>query len=144
MALGLKTCLYIPQTDHDEPSAANVAERLSEGVCLSSPVQDRHQPPTPTSPSSGILLSRSGRKSSKVCSFCRPFLAAPRRFLLLRRCCLFLLWGLFALRLTMNLLQITDCRSSTSTLCQSSGSDNFPKFDIKRIVFSGLKLSLWN
>lgn len=69
MALSMNACLYVPRTDQDEPSAAEAARRLSDAVSVSSPAVVRHQPRTPTPSSYGLLLSRSGSKSSKVRSF---------------------------------------------------------------------------
>ncbi|PKI64414.1 E3 ubiquitin-protein ligase WAV3 [Punica granatum] len=74
MALGLNLCLYVPRRDEpssDAAAAADVARRFSDTVSLSFASGDPHRPRTPTPSSSGLLLSRSGNRSSKkTCAIC--------------------------------------------------------------------------
>ncbi|PON42610.1 Cdk-activating kinase assembly factor [Parasponia andersonii] len=78
LALGLNTCLYVPQTLEDSsPSNAVVSARLSDAVSpppALSPTDhgsDCRPPTTPTPSSSGLRLSKSGTKSSKrTCAIC--------------------------------------------------------------------------
>lgn len=69
MALGLNTCLYVPKTLEDPPSAAGT--RFSDASALSPttslPESQRPQmPTTPTPSSSGLRLPKHSFKSSKV------------------------------------------------------------------------------
>ncbi|XP_050368643.1 E3 ubiquitin-protein ligase WAV3-like [Argentina anserina] len=80
LALGLNTCLYVPQTSEEHPSSPSpngvVASRHSDAVSSSSLLSptglgsDR-QATTPTPSSSGLRLPKSGTKSSKkTCAIC--------------------------------------------------------------------------
>ncbi|KAL5565722.1 hypothetical protein UlMin_028886 [Ulmus minor] len=77
LALGLNSCLYVPQTSEDPPPANNltgsrVSDVVSPPSTLSPPGHgsDR-RPTTPTPSSSGLRLSKSLTKSSKkTCAIC--------------------------------------------------------------------------
>lgn len=75
LALGLNTCLYVPQTSEDSSPSNDVAPaRFSDVVSPSSMLSPTGhaaacQPTTPTPSSSGLRLSKNGAKSSKVCTF---------------------------------------------------------------------------
>ncbi|PIN07657.1 Anaphase-promoting complex (APC), subunit 11 [Handroanthus impetiginosus] len=80
MALGLKlnSCLYVPRTVEDSPTAAGppLPGRFSDAVSLSpTPPRDSdhrvRMPTTPTPSSSGLLLPKHSSKSSKkICAIC--------------------------------------------------------------------------
>ncbi len=66
LALGMNTCLYVPQTLDDSSSSI---PRLSDAVSPSTGHSSDRPPTTPTPSSSGLRLSLTGSKSSKVCIF---------------------------------------------------------------------------
>lgn len=76
LALGLNTCLYVPQTretgEESSPSSNDVAaSRFSDAVSSSSMISPTGlgsdcRPTTPTPSSSGLRLPKTGTKSSKV------------------------------------------------------------------------------
>ncbi|XP_030504482.2 E3 ubiquitin-protein ligase WAV3 isoform X1 [Cannabis sativa] len=79
LALGLNTCLYVPQTleDSSSPSNGAVSTRLSDAALPIQPALSPtdhgsdYRPTTPTPSSSGLRLSKSGTKSSKrTCAIC--------------------------------------------------------------------------
>ncbi|KAF3454978.1 hypothetical protein FNV43_RR05426 [Rhamnella rubrinervis] len=77
LALGLNTCLYVPQTSEDLPASNDVAAgRFSDVVSSSSMLSPTghaadYQPTTPTPSSSGLLLPKTRIKSSKrTCAIC--------------------------------------------------------------------------
>ncbi|PRQ33511.1 putative chromatin regulator PHD family [Rosa chinensis] len=79
LALGLNTCLYVPQTaeESSSPSPNGIVEsRHSDAVSSSSllsptGIGSDRRPTTPTPSSSGLLLPKSGLKSSKrTCAIC--------------------------------------------------------------------------
>ncbi|KAM0996602.1 hypothetical protein ACFX2I_006543 [Malus domestica] len=78
LALGLNTCLYVPQTREEPPPASNdaAASVLSDAVSSSSLLSPMGagsdcRPTTPTPSSSGLRLPKTGTKSSKkTCAIC--------------------------------------------------------------------------
>ncbi|XP_008226012.1 PREDICTED: uncharacterized protein LOC103325597 [Prunus mume] len=81
LALGLNTCLYVPQTretgEESSPSSNDVAaSRFSDAVSSSSMISPTGlgsdcRPTTPTPSSSGLRLPKTGTKSSKrTCAIC--------------------------------------------------------------------------
>lgn len=69
LALGVNTCLFVPQTLEDSSSST---ARLSDSVSLSTGHGSNRRPTTPTPSSSGLRLSFTGSKSSskKTCAIC--------------------------------------------------------------------------
>uniref|UniRef100_A0A2N9FX00 Anaphase-promoting complex subunit 11 n=1 Tax=Fagus sylvatica TaxID=28930 RepID=A0A2N9FX00_FAGSY len=68
LALGMNTCLYVPQTLDDSSSSI---PRLSDAVSPSTGHSSDRPPTTPTPSSSGLRLSLTGSKSSKkTCAIC--------------------------------------------------------------------------
>ncbi|XP_015874446.2 E3 ubiquitin-protein ligase WAV3 isoform X1 [Ziziphus jujuba] len=78
LALGLNTCLYVPQTSEDSSPSNDVAAGRFSDVASTSPMlsptglaADCRLPTTPTPSSSGLRLPKSGSKSSKrTCAIC--------------------------------------------------------------------------
>lgn len=78
-ALGLNLCVHVPSTleESPPPSQMDSTERLSNAALLSPANWDVRRPMTPTPTSYGLRLSKSGSRSSKVCSFsCSFFLSS--------------------------------------------------------------------
>jgi hypothetical protein len=66
LALGINTCLYVPPTLEDSSPATASAARLSDALSTAPGHGSDFRPTTPTPSSSGLRLSLTGPKSSKV------------------------------------------------------------------------------
>lgn len=90
MALGLNLCAYMPRKMEDEEDEAESTLRLSNAASsVSSPAGSGYRPlmpATPTPTSSGITMSKSVSRYSKVRIFFLPFFS-----IFLSRYCNFLI-----------------------------------------------------